>query len=101
MVANCLEHLDHARGTTLLARLRNVHSHRIWVLVDGRAGWQLTDFIALGFQRLQVFSTDPQSGGEARSYHSYGYDIGQYNHVRSWNNPRFWANPENFGKYWW
>ncbi|TQV84770.1 hypothetical protein FKG94_04415 [Exilibacterium tricleocarpae] len=101
VVADCLEHLDKARGTALLARLRNLHSHRIWVVVDETAGWQLTDFIALGFQRLQAFSDESQAGEKTRCYCSYGYDINTYNHTRTWNNPRFWANPENFGKYWW
>ncbi|WP_259740705.1 DUF6231 family protein, partial [Pseudomonas poae] len=24
-----------------------------------------------------------------------------YKQVPDWLNARFWANPENFGKYWW
>ena len=28
-------------------------------------------------------------------------DLDNYNFERSWNNSRFWANPENWGKYWW
>ncbi|MGO3534472.1 DUF6231 family protein, partial [Pseudomonas helleri] len=25
----------------------------------------------------------------------------EYKQVPDWLNARFWANPENFGKYWW
>ncbi|WP_221179227.1 DUF6231 family protein, partial [Pseudomonas protegens] len=25
----------------------------------------------------------------------------EYKQVPDWLNSRFWANPENFGKYWW
>lgn len=100
IVADCLEHLQKADGIQLLAQLRNLHSHHIWVLIDQRSDWQLTDFIALGFQRLQHFE-DQRPTPEQRHYTSYGYEIGSYNRERSWNNAQFWANPQNFGKYWW
>ncbi|MCF3991384.1 DUF6231 family protein, partial [Pseudomonas aeruginosa] len=25
----------------------------------------------------------------------------EYKQVPDWLNAKFWANPENFGKYWW
>jgi hypothetical protein len=31
----------------------------------------------------------------------FTYDLLDYKQVPDWLNARFWANPENFGKYWW
>ena len=31
----------------------------------------------------------------------YTYDLYEYKQVPDWLNAKFWANPENFGKYWW
>ena len=35
------------------------------------------------------------------SLFSFHYSLASYNHVRVWNSPRFWANPENWNRYWW
>ena len=31
----------------------------------------------------------------------FTYDLREYKQVPDWLNAKFWANPENFGKYWW
>lgn len=95
VVADYLEHLDKPKAMAHLGRLRNLHSQRIWLLVDDDGTWHFHDFIGLGFQRQHSWH---QNG---RRLICYGYDLASYNHVRAWNNPRFWANPENWNKYWW
>ncbi|MGQ9425406.1 DUF6231 family protein [Gilvimarinus sp. F26214L] len=97
VVIDYLEHLDKPEALQKLARLRNLHSQRIWVLVDRDSTWRFGDFIGLGFHRYAQFAGDVQSGASV----CYGYDLASYNHIRSWNNPRFWANPENWNKYRW
>jgi hypothetical protein len=97
IVADYLEHLQKSTGLQTLARLRNLHSQRIWVLVNAAGHWNFADFIGLGFRRHAQF----QSDAEEPAMVCYGYDLASYNRVRSWNNPRFWANPENWNKYWW
>jgi len=92
IVADYLEHLPKAEGLQRLARLRNLHSPRIWVLVDQGSTWEFADFISLGFCRCGSVASDASC---------YGYDLATYNHRRDWNNPRFWANPENWNKYRW
>lgn len=97
VVADYLEHLHKSDGLRTLARLRNLHSQRIWVLVSKTGPWSFSDFIGLGFRRYAEFESD----SEEPPMVCYGYDLASYNHVRTWNNPRFWANPENWNKYWW
>lgn len=105
IVANCLEHMDATRGQQLLGRLRNLHVNRLAVLYDTtetaqtaaeKRAWSKAQFFALGLKHQKDFSQSDE-----RTLQLYTYDIESYNHKRSWNNSRFWANPENFGKYWW
>lgn len=77
----------------LLARLRNLHSHKIWVLAPSTSDHPDTQLIGLGFQRQHCFNDENVS--------SYGYNLDSYNRRREWNTPKHWANPENWGKYWW
>lgn len=100
IIADWLEHLTGSSSTApapmgvqLLARLRNLHSHAIWLLIPGVAPQPKPELIALGFQRLHAFA--------GKNLECYGYNLDRYNHKREWNTPRFWANPENWGKYWW
>lgn len=95
IVHDTLETTERVIGQQLLGYLRNSLARRIWVLVDPKADWELHDFISLGFrQDASLLPPDAQ-------FRSYTYDIGSYNHRRSWNNSRFWANPQNFNKYRW
>lgn len=78
----------------LLGYMRNCLVKRIWLLLPEDADWPLQTLTALGFRG------DDDSPAPA-GMRSYTYDIGSYNHKRSWNNARFWANPENFNKFRW
>ncbi len=95
IVTDSLDALSKNDGVKLLGSLRNYHAPQIWVLVPDNSGWELNDFTALGFKRLQHYDHHNQA------LTSYGYHIANYNRKRSWNNPQYWANPENWGKYWW
>lgn len=95
LVTDCLEHLSHSQGQTLLGQLRNYGTRQIAVLVRDTDNWSLTDFIGMGFRRQARLEDDE---GHLTLY---TYNIDNYNHKRDWNNPRFWANPEMWGKAWW
>lgn len=96
LLADCLEHLPRNQGLHLLAGIRNLNASRIAVLVDLQAaGWQETDFFALAMQVQERFQRDGQT------LHLFTYDLLEYKPAPDWLNARFWANPENFGKYWW
>ncbi len=36
-----------------------------------------------------------------KDLHCHSYNLKNYNIKRDWNNPKGWANPENFNKYRW
>ncbi|MHC8403826.1 MULTISPECIES: DUF6231 family protein [unclassified Pseudomonas] len=96
LAVDCLEHLPKRDGLNLLGGIRNLNASRIAVLADLEAsGWQETDFFSLALQASERFQRDDQV------LTLFTYDLLDYKQVPDWLNSRFWANPENFGKYWW
>lgn len=96
IVVDCLEHLSPAQGRQLLGSIRNLNSSRLAVLVDLQAsGWTPTDFYALAMQASDSFLREKQT------LSLFTYDLLAYKQAPDWLNAKFWANPENFGKYWW
>ncbi|WP_137818806.1 DUF6231 family protein [Pseudomonas sp. 2FG] len=96
LIADCLEHLPKRTGLELLGGIRNLNASRLAVLVDLNAcGWQDTDFFALALQASERF----QRGEQTLTL--FTYDLREYKQVPDWLNAKFWANPQNFGKYWW
>src|SRR3989344_3600160 len=96
VIADCLEHLPKRTGLELLGGIRNLNASRMAVLVDLQAcEWQATDFFALALQASERFQRDEQT------LNLFTYDLLEYKQVPDWLNAKFWANPENFGKYWW
>lgn len=96
LVVDCLEHIDKRTGLQLLGGIRNLNASRIAVLADLQAcDWQETDFFALALQATERFQRAEQT------LSLFTYDLLDYKQVPDWLNAKFWANPENFGKYWW
>lgn len=96
LIVDCLEHLPKRAGLELLGGIRNLNASRLAVLVDLQASaWQETDFFALALQASERFQRDEQT------LSLFTYDLLDYKQVPDWLNAKFWANPENFGKYWW
>ncbi|MCE5982292.1 DUF6231 family protein [Pseudomonas wadenswilerensis] len=96
LLVDCLEHLPKRDGLQLLGGIRNLNTSRVAVLADLSAcGWQETDFFALALQASEKFKRD------AQVLNLFTYDLREYKQVPDWLNAKFWANPENFGKYWW
>ena len=96
LVVDCLEHLPKRTALELLGGIRNLNASRLAVLVDLDAcDWQETDLYALALQASERFQRDEQT------LSLFTYDLREYKQVPDWLNAKFWANPENFGKYWW
>ncbi|MBS7414445.1 DUF6231 family protein [Pseudomonas syringae] len=96
LVVDCLEHIPKRTGLELLGGIRNLNASRIAVLADLQAcGWQETDFFSLALQSSERFARDEQV------LNLFTYDLREYKQVPDWLNAKYWANPENFGKYWW
>ena len=96
IVVDCLEHIPRREGLQLLGGIRNLNASRIAVLVDLAAcDWKDTDFFSLALQAGERFQRDEQV------LTLFTYDLREYKQVPDWLNAKFWANPQNFGKYWW
>ena len=96
IVADCLEHLPKRVALELIAGIRNLNAHRLAVMVDLKAcDWCEADFYALAMQASVRFQREQQT------LHLFTYDLHDYKQVPDWLNAKFWANPQNYGKYWW
>lgn len=96
LLVDCLEHLEKRDGLQLLGGIRNLNANRIAVLADkGASQWEDRDFYSLALQASERFRRDEQV------LDLFTYDVRDYKQVPDWLNAKFWANPQNFGKYWW
>ena len=100
IVADQLEYMTREAGARLIGLLRNLYTERVVVLYQEklapeRLRWSRNAFLAMGLRREAVFRQ------QEREMALYSYELARYNFTRAWNNSRFWANPENCGKYWW
>jgi ABC-type transporter Mla MlaB component len=96
VISDLTETMPVAHGQQWLGSLRNVFAPHVILISDPekaqQQGWQFADFLALGLHHVAISDS---------GLHLYSYAIENYQPKRDWLNSRFWANPENFGKYWW
>jgi hypothetical protein len=102
ILSHCIEHLPRQQAIQLLARLRDILSQRVIVVVpmgpdwpDHASHWEQDDLLGLGFSQQGRFQLDD------KVVEIYVYDMAHYKQTPDWLNSRNWANPERFGKYWW
>jgi Family of unknown function (DUF6231) len=91
VVVDQLEHMPHEEAVVLLARLRDIHSQRVLLLLDD-GGWDREELRALGYLQFRR-----RAAGKS----VYLFDPDLFHEPREWNNPANWANPDNFGKFRW
>jgi hypothetical protein len=101
-VSHVLESMPKSQAEQLIARLRDLHSERLIIVLPigkdwpGHAShWQQTDMLGLGFSRVAKFQY------KQHLVHIYAFDIASYKTTPEWLNSKYWANPEMFDKYWW
>lgn len=93
-----LERVDADGGAHLMARLRDVHTRRLCVVMNAAEAaqrWQGTELIAMG---LSHWSSETLDGDVVEIY---GFDLGTYKVTPDWLNARHWAHPEHWGKFRW
>lgn len=91
IVGGQLQNLPRPEAEHILARLRDVHSRRVLLLLDDHR-WSADALRALGFL---------EKAADRAGTRVFLYDADEYNQPREWNNPTHWANPDNFSKYRW
>ena len=101
-VANVLERIEKTAAGQVLARLRDLHATRLFVVAPiGEewpalaSAWEMTDFIAYGMRLLHSYEQD------GKRLQMYKFDIGDYKRTPDWLNPKHWAHPERWDKERW
>ncbi|PTQ89560.1 DUF6231 family protein [Agitococcus lubricus] len=75
-----------------ISRLRDVLAERVLVVTPQHNNyWSTAKMLGFGFKRI----------AEPTGWQVWGFDIHTYKEVPDWLNAKFWANPQNWGKYWW
>ena len=76
----------------VIGRLRDVLAERVLVLIPEQSTtWHSAKMLGFGFKRI----------AELKDWQAWGFDIHTYKEVPDWLNAKYWANPQNWGKYWW
>ena len=111
LIAPELAKQDKQSGIELLAGIRNRLCHHIYLFIplgknsEKKINWQESDLFSLGLKRLAEFKQKPLNSQTVDIHepvlNCFAYQIESYIKKRDWNNARFWANPEQFGKHWW
>ena len=99
IVADTLEHIDRSLGAALIARLRDVLSRRLYILIDvtgtATTRWTAPELSAFGL------TADAESADDSRPWRLFSYEVGQYKLTPEWLNNKGWANPEQWEKTRW
>ncbi len=102
IVANTLERMDKTRAGQLIARLRDLLTQRLFIVVragegwpDLESNWEMADFIGFGMHLVADYEH------EGRLLQMYKFDIGDYKLTPDWLNARYWAHPERWDKERW
>jgi hypothetical protein len=99
-VAGVIEHMAKPEAVTLIGRLRDLHTRRLYLLVpigsawSGHASvWEQNDLIALGMEQVKVCADADLP------LHLYKFDLHTYKPAPEWFNSKYWAHPELWDKY--
>lgn len=102
LVADTLEHMDKETAGQLIARLRDLHAERLYVVVPmgdawpGHAShWELSDLIGYGMMLAASYDQD------GKRLQLFEFDIHTYKDTPDWLNAKYWAHPERWDKDRW
>ena len=102
IVAHTLEFMDKRDAAVTIARLRDLYSKILYVVLPMglqwpglQSYWDHTDLIAFGLRLINRYAV----GG--RPVHLYHYDIYNYKTTPDWLNAKYWANPAMWDKSRW
>ena len=96
IISHLTESLDKAAAQSWLGMIKNLYAPHVILIshpdLSQEQGWQLTDYLAMGFKHI---------AGTADGLQVFSYAIENYQPKHDWLNSRFWANPELYNKYRW
>lgn len=91
-----------AGAAHVIARLRDLHARRLWVLATlGQSSstsegiWTPADLVALGLSHARAYAES------CPPLHLYSFDLASYKTTPPWLSPEHWAHPERWDKDRW
>ena len=96
IVGEAIESDDRQKTEQIICRLRDLCSPRIIIFIDlNNSQWQENDLFGLGFNKYNQYEID------GAKFALYQHNIDSYKRTPDWFNPKNWANPQLWNKFWW
>ncbi len=96
VISHLTESMEKAAAQQWLGMVKNRLAPHVILIshpaIADNKGWELTDYLAMGFRHL---------AGTEDGLQVFTYAIENYQPKRDWLNRRYWANPEMYDKYRW
>ncbi len=99
-LSEVLEHLGKPQASTLLSRLRDMHTKRLYALVPiGKAWlnhashWEQNDLIGFGLELVNLYAD------RGRPVGLFKFDLHTYKVTPEWFNSKYWAHPALWDKH--
>ncbi len=96
IIGEILEGSDKLHAEQLIGRLRDLCSPRIILVAKlSDSEWFENELLGFGLSRYAHYEINDDH------YILYQYNINSYKRTPDWFNPKSWANPELWNKFWW
>lgn len=96
IVGEIIESDDRKKTEQIIGRLRDLCSPRIIIFADlNNSQWQENDLFGFGFNKYNHYEIDDAQ------FALYQHNIDSYKRTPDWFNPKNWANPQLWNKFWW
>jgi len=98
IIGNILESKSKQECQQLLGRLRDLCTPRLILIADlDNTEWLENELLGFGFSKF----CNAERGIKERNIVIYQYNIDSYKKTPDWFNPKNWANPNLWNKFWW
>jgi len=96
IVSETIESVSKQSSEQLIGRLRDLCSPRI-ILIAELSGslWQENELLGFGLNKQAEYNISE------KTFIIYQYNIDSYKKTPDWFNPKHWANPQLWNKFWW
>ncbi len=96
IVGETIETRNKLNAEQLIGRLRDLCTPRIILLAQlSDSEWSENELLGFGLNRFASYDIDGEN------YILYQYNIDSYKRTPDWFNPKSWANPQLWNKFWW
>lgn len=96
IISEVIESGNKQNAEQIIGRLRDLCSPRIIIFANlSNSQWQDYDLYGFGFNKYNQYKSDNTQ------FALYQHNIDSYKRTPDWFNPKNWANPEMWNKFWW